>query len=263
MLPYQQVDVTSWEYSEPRRNPKNGLNVFLHTAQKRNPMIQLDRSRCPFGVQEGMEESSRKNLELSIGNPEFVAFAQALDQQNIKWTAENSQTVFKKEMNTATVEALYRTLLAPQKNGYEPLLRLKINAPTSKAPTNVMVVLQEGTATQPLRYRPGSLEDVTPHCEVVPIVEVVGLWFIAKGFGMTLVATDLLVYPAAKKGGFNFHGITAVAAAACDEDTRSQLPEPDGTIVNAPTIISTTSRAPAAGPQHDPYDVEMSTHGTE
>jgi hypothetical protein len=255
MLPYQQVDLSTWEYTEPRRNPKNGLNVFLHTSQKRNPMIQLDRCRVPFGVQDGMEESSRKNLELAVGNPDFLSFAQGLDAQNIKWTADNSLAVFKKEMNVSTVEALYRTLLSPQKNGFEPLLRLKINA-SGKSPTQVMVVLQEATATQPLKYRAGTLDDVMPHCQVLPIVEVVGLWFIAKGFGMTLVATDLLVFPAPKVGGWHFHGISAVQ---CEDENASQLqlPEAEGTVVNAPTIISMT------GASRGEDDVDMSAHGTE
>lgn len=241
---YQDVNTASWQYTEPRRNPKNGLNVFLHDTGKRNPIIQLDKCRCPFGVQDGMEESARKNLELSIANEEFVDFARRLDAQNVQWATTKSMDLFRKEMTQPTVEALYRCLLAPQRNGYAPLLRVKINAGGSQA-TKVFVVTSEPTATAPMKYRVGSLDDLTPHCEVLPIVEVVGLWFIAKGFGMTLVATDLLVFPAPKRDGFHFSLDTCMTPVRCEEQEEEEqmtnAPEVEPSVLNAPTIISSTS----------------------
>ena len=235
-----------WQFSEPRRNPKNGLNVFLHDQGKRNPIIQLDRCRCPFGIQDGMEESARKNLELSIGNDEFIQFARRLDAHNVQYATTKSMELFRQNMTEATVSAFYRSLLSPQKSGYAPLLRVKINA-TGNQTTKVFVVTAEPTATSPMRYRPGTLEEVTAHCEVLPIVEVVGLWFISKGFGMTLVATDLLVFPAPKRGGFHFSLGTSLAPVMCndaEESAVSNAPEVEPSVLNAPTIISSFSAAP-------------------
>jgi hypothetical protein len=262
VLPYNQIDVAQWQYTEPKRNPKNGWNVFLHDQNKRNPRMQLDRCRVPFGVQDGVEESansSRKNLELSINKREFQEWAAAMDAQNVRWVTANSEVVLKKEMKQATVEALYRSLLSPQRGNYDPLLRVKVNTTGTHA-TTVFVVEDEGCAENnvPMRYRKGSLDDVVPHCEVVPIVEVVGLWFISKGFGMTLLATDLLVYPPAKRGGFQF--ALAQPAVQCTNSTvgsvYTHLPEPEESVLNAPTVVQASvagddSHASRAGTDED------------
>lgn len=200
--------------------------------------MQLDRCRVPFGVQDNLEDtsSSRKNLELSISNTGFQSWASALDAQNIKWVTENSQAVFKKDMKHATVEALYRSMLTPQKGDYAPLLRVKVNASGRQA-TQVFVVEDEGDGNMPLKYRPGTVDDVSPHSEVLPIVEVVGLWFIAKGFGMTLLATDLLVFPAPKRGGFHFALPQPAVQCSATSVISANLPDPEPSVLNAPTIV--------------------------
>lgn len=241
---YTQLDVTKWQYTEPKRNPKNGWNVFLHDQNKRNPRMQLDKCRVPFGVQDNLEDTSstRKNLELSITNAGFQAWASTLDAQNIKWVTDNSMAVFKKEMKQATVEALYRSMLTPHKGDYPPLLRVKVNASGRQA-TQVFVVEDEGNGSTPLKYRPGTVDDVSPHSEVLPIVEVVGLWFIAKGFGMTLLATDLLVFPAPKRGGFHFALPQPAVQCSAGSVISATLPDPEPSVLNAPTIVQSAITA--------------------
>lgn len=259
---YNESDFSGWVYQEPRKNPKNGMNVYIKDgvhAGATNPRMQMDRSSCPFGVQDGMEEGARKNLELSVSSESMREWATALDNYNTDWITANCPALFKKEMSRATVETLYRPVLTPASNpSYCPLIRLKINS-GGRAATNVMIVVDEGDATRPLRWKTGSLDDLTQHCRVLPIVEVVGLWFVSKMCGMTIVATDLLVYPQ-KTRGFDFC-LGVGGAVQCNEedgDQESAL-EPPESVFGAPGGQSMiAAAAPSSGPANAGNDDEMS-----
>jgi hypothetical protein len=246
---YAEVDPAQWSFGEPKKNPKNGLNVFVNDPRtKRNPRFQLDRCRCPFGVQDGIKDDSaptatpsgRKNLELAVASEGMQRWGAQVDAAMIGWVTANSMNLFKKEMKQPTVEALYRTLLAqPNNPSYSPLLRIKVNDGGKQA-TQVKVVVDEGDSARgrPLRWRKGTLADISPQSEVIPIVEAVGLWFVSKGCGMTLVATDLLVFPATARGGFDFAlgGVNAERVESDEEDT-TNAPEVEPSVLAAPTVI--------------------------
>lgn len=261
----------TWIFDEPKKNQNSGLNVYVKSPEtKRNPRFQFPKCRCPFGVQDGKPQGDRegggaaapasgggrKNLELSVDDAQMVAWAHRVDERMISWITENCQTLFKKEMKQSTVEALYRQLASSSSpdSGYAPLMRIKVNA-SGKQVTNVLVVRDEGDPERglPLRYRQGTLDEVTPQCHVIPIVEAAGLWIISKACGFTLVATDLLVFPAAKQGGFAFR-LPGLAAQRVDDDgdgddgTGSNGPEVDASVLAAPTVVGA-------------YDVSMANAG--
>jgi hypothetical protein len=259
---YNDSSFNGWVYQEPRKNPKNGMNVYIKEgvhAGATNPRMQMDRSSCPFGVQDGMEEGARKNLELSVSSEGMRAWATALDNHNTDWITANCPALFKKEMPRSTVETLYRPVLTPASNpSYCPLIRVKINS-GGRAATNVMIVVDEGDDSRPLRWKTGSIADLTQHCQVLPIVEVVGLWFVSKACGMTIVATDLLVFPQ-KKRGFDF-SLGIGGAVQCNEEDgedESAL-EPPESVFGAPASQSmVAAAAPSSVLSTEGNDDEMS-----
>ena len=219
---------STWIYQQPRKTKNGGVSINLQQSASHlsAPRVQLERLRCPFGVQDGMEASSRQNLEVAVSLETLRNWTTALDDQNLQWIVNNSVLLFKKEMKRATVEALYRPLLTtPANAAYDPLLRLKINKDGPQA-TNVMIVVNEGAANSPMKWRHGTLDEIERHAEVIPIVEVSGLWFVSKACGMTLVATDLLVFPRRRRG-FDFIIPFANGAVMCEagEDVGSNQPE--------------------------------------
>jgi hypothetical protein len=249
---YNTANSSGWVYQQPRKNKNGGMsvNMQLSSTQLSTPKVQLERLRCPFGIQDGLEASSRKNLEIDVSAQSLREWAQRLDEQNLNWIVENSVMLFKKEMKRATVEALYRPLLTtPSNAAYNPLLRLKINSEGGQA-TRVMIVMSEGNATAPLKWRHGTLADIERHAEVIPIVEITGLWFVSKGCGMTLVATDLLVFPKRARG-FDFNIPFASGVVQCEnieEDIECNMPDPSmiGSAVSMlPSSPSDPSRAPS------------------
>lgn len=245
----------NWIFDKPTKNQSGGSNVYVKSPEtKRNPRFQFPRCRAPFGVQDGKREdaaggapaaastgsqSGRKNLELSVDDASMVAWARRVDERMVTWITENSEALFKREIKQSTVEALYRQLATPSnREGFAPLMRIKINA-SGKQVTRVLVVKDEGNAEQglPLRYATGTLDDITPQCHVIPIVEAAGLWIISKACGFTLVATDLLVFPAAEEGGFAFR-LPGPAVKVEDGDDLRNAPEVDASVLAAPTVIS-------------------------
>jgi hypothetical protein len=214
---FSEVSPSEWVYQQPRKTKNGGVSINLQksAAHLSAPRVQLERLRCPFGVQDGLEVSSRQNLEVAVSLDSIRAWTTMLDEQNLQWIVANSVLLFKKEMKRATVDALYRPLLtSPSNAAYDPLLRLKINKDGPQA-TNVMIVMQEGNADAPMKWRHGTLDEIERHSEVIPIVEVSGLWFVSKACGMTLVATDLLVFPRRRRG-FDFIIPFANGAVMCD-----------------------------------------------
>ena len=83
----------------------------------------------------------------------------------------------------ATVEAFYRPIIAvPAKESHAHLMRLKITPKTrfwKKGPGDTL--------------RRGSVDDIQPHCAVIPVVEPSSLWFVQNSFGITFRAADILV----------------------------------------------------------------------
>lgn len=200
---YDAVDISKWVYQEPRKNPKNGLNVYVNEGPntRDNPRFQLERCRAPFGIQDGMEEGSRKNLELAVSQPNLVAFATRVHDQNLDWVTSQCPKLFKKEMERSTVAELMRHPISqPSNEAYDPLMRIKINV-TGRHKTKVYVLVEKDGKQF---YREGDYSEVTENSEVLPIVEVGGLWFVSRGCGMTFIATDLLVYPSARRSKFDF-----------------------------------------------------------
>lgn len=247
----------NWVFDKPTKNQSGGSNVYVKSpVTKRNPRFQFPRCRAPFGVQDGKREdaagggvaaaapsgstqSSRKNLELSVDDSAMVAWSRRVDERMVTWITENSEALFKREIKQSTVEALYRQLATPSnREGFAPLMRVKINA-AGKQATRVLVVKDEGNAELglPLRYAAGTLDDITPQCHVIPIVEAAGLWIISKACGFTLVATDLLVFPTAEEGGFAF-SLPGPAVRVEDGDDSRNGPEVDASVLGAPTVIS-------------------------
>ena len=212
---YYDYDISKTVYKDPVKNSRGGLNGYMDTSSENrsNPRFQLEKCRTPFGISDRQQDSefARKNLELSCDSEKMLAFFKAFDQQNVKEASKNSESWFKKSLSEEALgDTLYRWTAQESKEGkYAPLVRIKISE-TGRKPTNIYIVYEDADGKQ--KYRKGSADEIVKDSFVVPIIEVGGLWFVSKGFGMTLSATDLLVYPAAKKEEFGFIGVEGIEA---------------------------------------------------
>lgn len=164
---------------------------------------------APFGVS---EQESGKSISISINDPEMQAWLRAVDEHVLQAAEANCAQWFGgKTYDRETLEAFYRTLLSPTKEGYDPLLRLKIAEWGKDTDTKIWVKSPEGAVVE------GTLSDLQPRCRVVPIAMFNTVWFVQNSFGMSLVATDLLVVESSQTSPNNFDMTLPFEVTPCPE----------------------------------------------
>ena len=154
---------------------KDGQKVMLIVGSKEQPV------RTPFGANTyNNEDTPRKTLEIRLTDQqveEFVAF----DTWAIQYLADNSERLFKKQLTKAQVEEHYRSPLS-RKEGYQPLLRCKVNC-TSAAACRCWNGDSERV----------SMPEDLRECELVPRLHLSHLWIMGRDFGWVLNVIDLQI----------------------------------------------------------------------
>lgn len=204
--------MNEWVFKDPQKNSRNGLTLFIDSSSTNMscPKVQLPKCRTPFGVQEkkpDASEFSRRNLELSADDLKLQEWVGKFDELNIAKAHENSEKWFRKSLSKEALSELYRQCLqksSKDPDKFAPLVRLKVSE-SGKSPTNVFVVYKDPESGEE-KYKRGTVDDINRNAHIVPICEVSGLWFVSKGFGATLVATDILCWPAEEQEDFAFAG---------------------------------------------------------
>ena len=201
------------EYKEPQNNRSGGKVVHVSTV----PGSLEWRDRIRFQMSEDQtknlqtavwglssplpgQDASRRTLELTIESPDLLEFLQKLDKKNIRTAVEQSPSWFKKSVDESSVAQMYVNLVKePSKPDAKPTVRVKVKC--GEYPTNIYVV--EDSDDGKLSYRKGTPEDLTRNVKVMCMVETVGLWFMSRQFGMSLSATELMVWPNRRATGID------------------------------------------------------------
>ena len=118
---------------------------------------------------------------------------QSFDDNNAKVAHENSMSWFKKSLDTSVIDELYRSTLKTQKN-YAPIMKVKM-------PTRHDVFLGDIFDQNKEKVDISSIEK---GCSVQAIIECVGMYFVAREFGITWKVVQLKVYPPNKLTGYAF-----------------------------------------------------------
>ena len=191
----------AWHLDEPKKNATGqGFNINVgtvpHGGPDDKPTFQLAQALpVPFGLEKGIEAKSRQKMELCLERDSaYIQVAQRIDDYVVAYTVRKSPELFKKQMTEDQVRTLFRpTVTLPEDPTRRALMRVKVNAESSKRPTSVLVVRNEG------QYEHGTQADIQAGCTMQVILEIGGIWYAVKSFGVTLVAKKVLVY--AKRGG--------------------------------------------------------------
>lgn len=218
----------SFEYKPPFQLQNGQKMSFMTTKHgSTNPQDKLTFQLCQdqnspcfsqFGLSTPMPGASdaRRNLQLQVPSEAILGFLQALDYNNMSVISANSEQWFKKQMTIEEVEAIYNKMVRYKDDSSSPNVVIKIKCSDPKRPTNVYVVTER--RGDEILYEPATFECLTPGCRVVPVVEAQGLYYVTTGrmmqCGMSLIATDVLVFPNEQKVGmdiFHFTPGTTVA----------------------------------------------------
>jgi hypothetical protein len=188
--------------------------------------------RVPFGFREAgkmvggvwvenTDGTSRPSLELDVSSPDVKDWGERVDRVVVKYIAENSEKLMKRKMSEDFVSQIFRGVIPPARTEYNPLLRTKITK-TGEYATKVFVVVDEGSSTTPLRHVKGTFSDIGRNDEVVPVIDVTGVWFSSNSAGMTLGLSHVLVYKKSDDGA-NVFDIPGVAGVECAGKTETPV----------------------------------------
>lgn len=137
------------------------------------------------------------NLDLSVESTTLASFLKQLDERCEKESVAKSHEWFGKKMEERDVLNKFNKLLKTKEDG-SLCVRVKVNSPSAKVPTNVWVV--KGCSGNQIDYYKGTLDNLLVNSKCLVMVEASSIWF-AKLFGISLNALDILVWPNEKKIG--------------------------------------------------------------
>jgi hypothetical protein len=209
------INIDQLEYKEPQTNRSGGKVV--HVSTKPGSSEWKDKIRFQMSEDQSMnlqtavwglstplqgQDTSRRTLELTIESPQLYDFLDRLDEKNISTAVEKAPQWFKKENNRAAVEAMYTYLVkAPVKENAKATVRVKVKC--GDYPTNIYVVDEKASQNGKLSYHKGGPEDLSRNSKCMVMVDTVGLWFMSRQFGMSLTASEIMVWPARRASGID------------------------------------------------------------
>jgi hypothetical protein len=190
------------------KNKKGGLVVYIRPNEttEDNIKIQLQTQTepkciCPFGACAYEDDGTaiKKNLELSLESEDLVKFWKSVDKHNIETGIKHPEW-FKKKQTKDQIKNMYFPLVTidDTDKGYSPRLHTKVNK-LGRHATKVLIYDKEHG-----QYTKGSMDDITKYSEVMVIVEVTGYWFQNTQWGMSVAATDVIIFPKAERKEFAF-----------------------------------------------------------
>lgn len=208
------IDLSNLEYKPPAANRSGGKVVNVSTVKgskeyEHRVRFQMseDQNRnlqsAVWGLSTPLagQDINRRTLELTIESSDLEVWLNKLDEQNVQTALKNSQDWFKKSLDVEAIKNMYVYLVKPpSKDGLKSTVRVKVKTGDSY-PTNIFIVQSaEGGS---LSYTRGSADDLTKNCKCMVMCESVGLWFMSRQFGMSLTATDILVWPTKRMTGID------------------------------------------------------------
>lgn len=256
---FQPDDIPTSEFKYSNAIPsKNGpiTNVYLNHDSGR-PKIQTPILTCPFGMSSIDNNKDPKkpsdpsySIELQLGSESakvesFTAYLESMDTRVLADGQKNSATwmpTFKGKMSEKMAKKLYKPLVKRYfdkeqlifTDKYPPRVKFKMNRKNGKFMTRFFdhnrqpIDVNSMTAEELDRFGKGYRMRV--------IFEFGGIWGGAKGFGVTLRADQIMLYPPQRLTGFGFlkdveddliFGAAPAAEHAAEEDPANQSTEED------------------------------------
>lgn len=230
-------------FREVRSHPSGAKNIYISThptssAAEHNLTFALcpddawhtqnNLCKAKFGVdpiQESQTNIFKRDLKLTLEDPSMFEFVQDLEEQAVKMATERSAEIFGKECQEVVVRDKLKSILKAgvvgrDNNVFKPLIKTKLvlNDPDGSNKMTTKVFVAEHV-TPPCDECPSgkiSLKEVsdpvsviTKNSLVMAKVRIGNVWKSPLGFGLSCMATHLIVWPAESveknpQGAFNF-----------------------------------------------------------
>lgn len=232
------IDIANLEYKAPTNNRNGGRVVHVSTVQgssdykdrirfqmSENEKTNLQNAVWGLSTPLQGQDASRRTLDLSIESDDLLTFLEKLDAKNMETAHAQSPEWFRKQVDIEALKNMYVPLVKPPtKVDAKATVRVKVKC--GEYPTSIYVV-QNFDSQGNLTLVKGTADDLVRNAKCMVVTETVGLWFMSRQFGMSLTATEILVWPNRRCTGisaFTFsdsvklhEGENSKAAPAADE----------------------------------------------
>lgn len=183
------IDVSNLEYHEPMNGKMGGQYVKI-TYNGSKVIFQTPKCYLPFGINKyegayGNTYSIDLSLSSKTQNMEiFEKFIEELDEQNIKSACKNSNSWLSKPLDIDDIKQIYKKQLR-KSDQYPSLMRVKI--PTNSVGPLVTVFDIDKNIIP--------LENIQKQSDVTCVLELTGLYFRAKEFGVSWKVIQIMSFP--------------------------------------------------------------------
>lgn len=184
------IEINQLRYSQPRNNTSGGQTIFVNQNMIFKPItIVLPKSYLPFGIS---NYNGRYSLQFSLkgddpGMCAFKEFLNKLDLNNVQQAVNKSKTWFQgKTLSKNVVQELYNPSMKQNNDKYPPIFRAKFPVNESGVFMGDIYDTNKNIITQ---------EAIVSGCELEVVVQLVGLYFVSKEFGVSWKVIQIKVHP--------------------------------------------------------------------
>ena len=217
-ISYADVDTSSIQVSDLKTSNGRKMAYVNQSKNSRGRFrIQMgdidDESTflyCPFGKSEPFADAppnpndDRINLEMAVDNDSnLIGLFDNINTKVINEMESRSAEFFGKTTTRELVTHMYQSpLKLSSEEGKSNLLRVKISPSRTK-----FKVMESNTSDEEnIIMRDGTIDDVTQGCKVVPVCDIMPLWFISGRCGMSLTASTIVIIPSDYRVSSNDNG---------------------------------------------------------
>ena len=199
------LNVDDFIYSIPKPSAMGGQSVYIdmpsEDPKQTKLVIQTPRCHLPFGLNEFVPPNGtpKYSIDLSLSGTtpamsKFTEFIESFEQKNKDNAVENSAKWFKKKLGMDTITDLYRSQLRKSDKGFAPTFKIKFPTKNGEFLGDIF----------DSNKKPIAMSQITKGCQVQAIIECVGMYFVAREFGVTWRVVQLMVYPNNKLESYSF-----------------------------------------------------------
>lgn len=193
VVKYTDVAVKDLKFCEPTPMARGGYTVNILDPSGNKVVFQTPRLRVPFGLSKFGDNDDKQSLCVSLGGqPEFASFLTSLNEHVLKSVAENHQAWFQKSAPEAVLREFFSSNVK-ESDKYDPTWRLPIPIYGGRCQASFFDAERMET----------DMNAITKGCTVLCLVELTGLWFVNKRFGIKWKPVQVLVH-APKDNGYAF-----------------------------------------------------------
>ena len=192
-----EVQVSQFTFSQPRQNSSGGQTIFINSPDRKPILVRVPKCKIPFGIS---KYNDRCSIQFSLGDNDeqmcFKKFLNDLDLRNVQEAVNSSTKWFQgKSLKADVVQNLYNPSMKHNNEKYPPMFRARF--PTNERGNFIGTIYdsQNNVVSQDI---------IQSGCEASAIVQLTGIYFVAKEFGVSWKVVQLKVAPKTQLCGYSF-----------------------------------------------------------